>query len=36
MSIPELTNEFLQSLDTPTGRFSFEQLKPLGKLERRF
>ena len=28
-----LTNEFLQSLDTPTGRGSFNQLKALGKLK---
>lgn len=28
-----LSNEFLQSLDTPTGQFSFNQLKALGKLK---
>lgn len=28
-----LSNEFIQSLDTPTGQFSFNQLKALGNLE---
>ncbi|GGC05769.1 hypothetical protein GCM10011352_34950 [Marinobacterium zhoushanense] len=28
-----LSNEFIQSLDTPAGQFSFNQLKALGSLE---